>query len=155
MVAPMRAPSALGLAQDQLAVLLTRRPRLQKTRVGVGWPDGGPRAPEDVWIDGTVPDWTMQWDTTGVGGVAPKDEAFELVVNLLVTRNVKTFVELRDVALELLAELQFVLDNDWQLAGVVQQSAITKCALSEGHVPDGARQCLLEVSIHVETYLTG
>jgi hypothetical protein len=155
MVDPMRAPSLIGVAQDQLAVLLKRRPRLQETRVGVGWPDGGPRAPEDVWIDGTVPDWTMEWDTTGIAGVAPKDEAFDLVVNFMATRNVPTFVEIRDVVLELFAELQFVLDNDWQLAGVVLQSALTKCSLAEGYMTDGARQCLLEVTVHVETYLTG
>lgn len=144
----------IGVAQDELLARLASRPRLEKTPTCVGFPKGGPQAPEHVWIDGAVPqDWTIEYSTTGAEGIAPQDEEVDLVVNFLVTRHVDTFVEVRDATIEIANELLTILRTDRTLGGIAQHAHCTGGALDEGYYPDGKRQCHIELHVHVSLYL--
>lgn len=149
--------SYVGAVQDALVARLAARPRFMGSKpvpCCVGWPEGGPKAPEHVWVEGKADNWTVQWASTGLNpGEAPQDEEFVLTANFLVTRAVKNFPAIRDATLELVDELATVLRVDYQLGGLVQSAEIVGGKLEEGYAADGIRQCLVEQSVLVKTYL--
>lgn len=110
-------------AQDRLYAALLARKALPgnplaegATPAGVEISEGGPGTyeKEHVWISGDIDTWTAQYT---ISGLQAKDESYELRVHVLVTKQTKSYVETRDRARVLLAEVERALSSDVFLGG--------------------------------------
>lgn len=145
-------------AQDALyAALLARKALpgnpLQSgvTPAGVEITLGGPGTyeKEHVWIAGDIEPYTSDYQ---VSGLETKDETYELRVHIIVTRQVRTYVEVRDRAKVILREIERAVASDVFLGGCpITLASIARYQVEEA-IPSEqpmTRQVLLSVWVRV------
>lgn len=128
---------------------------LKEVALEIGWPPGGPGS-EQVWISGRVEGWDQQWETTGPAtgpDAADREETFTLKVICLVSMAGASYLEARDRALELAAEVARAVLSDDRLGGAVFESNIAGGRLDEGVIPQG-RHVAAELDIFCRAYLS-
>lgn len=107
----------IAAAMDALAAQLA--PRLAPVPVSVGAPHT--LESEHVWVTGN---WESRqsWGSLGQG---VRDELLNMAVAISVQRSTDNYAEVRDRALELLAEVEEELREDDSLGGVVRDAEMT------------------------------
>ena len=148
--------SRIGAAQDALKTLLAARAGLANVPLDLGFPPGGPQD-EHVWISGRVDDWDREYVTTGPNtgaDAALRREDFVLKVIIVVSWRTTSYVEARDRALALQAEVERCVLSNPTLSDSVFQCELAGGSIGEGVSPD-LRQVVPELNIACEAHLAG
>lgn len=148
----MPKTTRIAEAQDGLHELLRNRPNLTDVQIDLGWPRGGPSA-EHIWISGSVEDWSQEWEVTGDLETADREEAFTLIVNLIVSQR-DEYKVVRDRAIDLIKEIELSLRDDDTLKGAGFSSEFRGRRFDEGW-SDETRQAAAMIAIRFTAYLGG
>lgn len=144
--------SRIGIARDNLALMLKNRPALDKVSVDVGYPTGGLKG-EQIWIAGRIEDWTQDWVTTAVLE-APLREQFTLLVRVIVTVSGADFSKVQDRLMVIVGEVERTVREDFTLNGAVTVVTNITADMDEG-MGDRQRSLAAELRIRCDADLAG